>query len=214
MKSKKRFFFFVSAVFSFVCLATSFGQDGSSFVGGFRLSSTKFANDEILPISTIDNITTAPGVNGCSMNGAAGGDESPELFWNGAPPGTKSFVVATFDATASFTHWGMYNISAHATGLPQNAGKAGSQYGTQIVNDFGVAAEYDGPCPPAGVAPYVHRYIFTVYALDEELPLLGLTNFPANSETLYQALIAAGREQHILASASLTGLYSTTPGNP
>jgi hypothetical protein len=34
--------------------------------------------------------------------------------------------------------------------------------------------------------------------------------FPATAETLYQALIQAGENGHILGSASLTGLYSTT----
>jgi phosphatidylethanolamine-binding protein (PEBP) family uncharacterized protein len=104
----------------------------------------------------------------------------------------------------------MYNIPGNATGLPQNAGVAGSLYGSQIANDFGIGAGYDGPCPPANVAPYVHRYVFTVYALDRELELPSSANFPANAETLYHALIKAGQHGHILASASLTGLYSTT----
>jgi len=52
-----------------------------------------------------------------------------------------------------------------------------------------------------------------VYALDIELDLPGSSNFPANAETLYQALIVAGRKRHILASATFTGLYSATPGN-
>jgi len=177
---------------------------------GFRLTSTTFQNDTILPIITINNIVQN-GVNACSINGATGGDESPELSWAGAPPFTRSFVVVLYDTTASFTHWGMYNIDGRATGLPQNAGVAGSAFGAQIVNDFGAAAEYDGPCPPANVAPFVHHYVFTVYALDIELNLPGTANFPNNAETLYHALIDAGRGGHILASASIVGLYSTTP---
>ena len=58
---------------------------------------------------------------------------------------------------------------------------------------------------------FVHHYVFTVYALDIELRLPSSANFPANAETLYQALIVAGRERHILATATLTGLYSTAP---
>jgi phosphatidylethanolamine-binding protein (PEBP) family uncharacterized protein len=53
--------------------------------------------------------------------------------------------------------------------------------------------------------------VFTLYALDIELNLPRSVNFPATAETLYQALIEAGRHDHILASASITGLYSTTP---
>ena len=188
-------------------LSTSYSFAQDPF---FQLRSTTFANDTTLPISTINNIL-ANNVNACSINGAPGGDQSPELTWYGAPPFTKSFVVVLYDVTASFTHWGMYNIPASVTSLPQNAGVAGSSYGPQIVNDFGVAAEYDGPCPPANVTPYVHQYIFTVYALDIDLQLPSSANFPANAETLYHGLIAAGRGLHILASASLEGLYSTTP---
>ena len=105
----------------------------------------------------------------------------------------------------------MYNIAGNSAGLPQNAGVAGSPYGMQIVNDFGMAAEYDGPCPPPNVAPFIHDYVFTVYALDVALSLPSSANFPATAETLYQALIEAGRQGHILGSASIVGLYSTTP---
>lgn len=189
----------------------AFAQDGDWGWDRFKLTSTTFANDATMPLSTIHTILVK-GVNVCSINGQPGGNESPELSWTDAPPFTRSFVVTLFDVTASFTHWGMYNISEDATGLPENAGVAGSEYGKQIVNDFG-NAEYDGPCPPANVAPFVHHYVFTVYALDKKLELPGSENFPANAETLYQALIKAGREHHILASAKLTGLYSTTPSS-
>jgi Raf kinase inhibitor-like YbhB/YbcL family protein len=179
--------------------------------GKFRLSSTTFANKATLPLSTIDNILQN-GVNVCSINGSPGGDQSPELSWTSPPTGTRSLVVVLYDVTAAFTHWGLYNISPTLTGLPENAGVAGSVYGDQIVNDFG-AAEYNGPCPPAGVAPFVHAYVFTVYALATRLDLPSSTNFPANAETLYQALIKSGRDGDILDSASLVGFYSTTPPN-
>lgn len=187
-----------------------YGQETSDLAWRFRLTSATFANRSVMPISTINNIV-ANGKNTCTASGQAGGDESPELSWTGAPEGTRTFVVTTYDVTASFTHWGMFNIPGSATGLPENAGVPDSSYGSQVVNDFGAAAEYSGPCPPANYPPDVHRYVFTVYALDIELRLPGSTNFPANAETLYHALIAAGREHHILASASLTGLYSSTP---
>jgi Raf kinase inhibitor-like YbhB/YbcL family protein len=184
-------------------------QSASPSFPGFQLTSTTFMNNQFLPISTIDNIVTN-GVNTCSINGTQGGDESPELSWTGVPPATRSFVVVLYDVTAAFTHWGMYNIAGQLSGLPENAGVAGSRYGAQILNDFGASQQYNGPCPPANVAPYVHDYVFTVYALDMELTLPSSANFPANAETLYHALIDAGREGHILASASLTGFYSTT----
>ena len=176
----------------------------------FQLHSTTFTNDSTLPISMILN-NQVNGVNTCSANGAAGYDESPELFWTGAPRGTQVFAVVLYDVTASFTHWGMYNISGNVNQLPENAGMAGSSFGPQIENDFDLGQQYDGPCPPANVPPDTHKYVFTVYALSKKLSLPGSANFPANAETLYQALIRAGQQGEILGEASLTGLYSSTP---
>lgn len=176
----------------------------------FQLHSTTFSNDSTLPLSTILN-NQVNGVNTCTANGAAGYDESPQLFWTGAPRGTQSFVVVLYDVTASFTHWGMYNIAANVNQLPENAGKAGSAYGLQVENDFDLGQQYDGPCPPASVTPDTHTYVFTVYALSTTLHLPSLANFPSNAETLYHALIRSGQQGKILGEASLTGFYSSTP---
>jgi Raf kinase inhibitor-like YbhB/YbcL family protein len=175
----------------------------------FRVSSTTFTNNGVLPISTIDDIV-AGNVNGCSIDGSPGGNQSPEVSWKHAPWGTRSFAVAMFDVTASFTHWGMYNIPAGTTSLPMNAGVPGSTFGAQVYNDF-YLAQYSGPCPPIGVTPYSHRYVVTVYALDEDLDLPQSANFPPYAETLWYALVRAAQEGHMLASASITGLYSATP---
>src|SRR5271168_5238537 len=133
--------------------ATAYSQNN------FQLHSAAFQNDGTPPISMILNNPTN-GVNSCTASGAAGGDQSPQLYWTGAPYGTRSFVIVLYDTTAAFTHWGIYNIAAGANGLPQNAGVAGSGYGAQIENDFGLGQEYDGPCPPADVTPDIHNYVF------------------------------------------------------
>jgi Raf kinase inhibitor-like YbhB/YbcL family protein len=164
----------------------------------FRLSSTTFTNGSELPLIMILGSNNCPYVTG-------GGDQSPELSWTNAPWGTRSFVVTLFDTTASFTHWGMYNISSKTTELPQNAGIAGSTYGQQVFNDFFFGPEYDGPCPPNNVTPLVHNYVFTVYALDTELHLVSSPpNFPADAETLYRAMF-----EHVLQSASIHGYFSS-----
>jgi Raf kinase inhibitor-like YbhB/YbcL family protein len=193
-----------------VALALVILAASASAQESFQLHSTTFSNDSTLPISMILN-NQVNGVNTCTASGAAGYDESPELFWTGAPRGTQFFAVVLYDVTASFTHWGMYNINGNLTQLPENAGVAGSHYGLQIENDFALGQQYDGPCPPANVVPDTHKYVFTVYALSTKLSLPASTNFPANAETLYQALIRAGQQGQILGEASLTGLYSSTP---
>jgi Raf kinase inhibitor-like YbhB/YbcL family protein len=195
---------------SLVALALGMLAANAPAQESFQLHSTTFSSDSTLPISTILN-NQVNGVNTCSASGAAGYDESPELSWTGVPRGTQSFVVVLYDVTASFTHWGMYNIGGNVTQLPENAGKAGNSYGLQVENDFGLGQEYDGPCPPANVAPDTHKYVFTVYALKTKIGLPGSANFPANGETLYHALIRAGQQDQILGEASLAGLYSSTP---
>jgi Raf kinase inhibitor-like YbhB/YbcL family protein len=183
--------------------------DGSDWEQHFQLHSNTFANKSTLPLSMIATINApSTNTNTCTLSGAPGGDQSPELSWTDVPDHTRSFVVVTYDVTASFTHWGMYNISSQATGLPENAGIAGSSFGDQISNDFGDLS-YDGPCPPTGVTPLVHQYVFTVYALNTKLPKLPAYGvFEPGAQALYHALIAAGRDNHILASASITGFYS------
>jgi Raf kinase inhibitor-like YbhB/YbcL family protein len=200
----------LSLSLSVAAQSSSKHSEGANSQQAFQLSSTTFANDSTLPLSTLSNILVN-GSNSCSIDGSPGGNQSPELSWTNAPSRTASFVVALYDTTAAFTHWGIYNISPTATGLPENAGVIGSPYGDQIFNDFEDGRQYNGPCPPAGYRPYVHRYVFTVYALDIVLGLPSSPNFPANPETLYQALIKAGEYHHILASSSIVGLYSTTP---
>jgi hypothetical protein len=213
MKSVRLTRLILVALFAVLTIPHRLGaQDGQSGNprGQFHLSSATFENNGTLPLSMLSDILVND-VNSCSANGSPGGNQSPELSWTQTKPGTRSFVVVAYDVTAAFTHWGMYNISPNATGLPENAGVAGSQYGAQIVNDFFIGAEYDGPCPPPTLSPFVHHYVFTVYALDTELHLPSSANFPATAETLYQALIKAGMFGHILESASITGLYSTAP---
>ena len=118
----------------------------------FHVSSTTFENNTTLPLSMIYNYQVN-GVNICSINGAPGGDESPQLAWTNAPSGTRSFAVTTFDVTAGVVHWGMYNISPATNELPENAGVTGSTYGQQVINTYGSAGSnadmnYGGPCPP------------------------------------------------------------------
>jgi phosphatidylethanolamine-binding protein (PEBP) family uncharacterized protein len=61
---------------------------------------------------------------------------------------------------------------------------------------------YDGPCPPWNDS-VVHRYIFTLYALDiRHLPVDGVFDGA-------QALSATSG--HVLAQASMTGYYSLNP---
>ncbi|MBV8473565.1 MAG: YbhB/YbcL family Raf kinase inhibitor-like protein [Hyphomicrobiales bacterium] len=74
-----------------------------------------------------------------------------------------------------------------------------------FANDAEMAGDYygyDGPCPPWNDA-LPHHYIFTLYALDT--PCLEIDG-PLNGEN-----VEASLEAHVLAQASLTGVYSLNP---
>ncbi|MCW2244846.1 Raf kinase inhibitor-like YbhB/YbcL family protein [Azospirillum fermentarium] len=133
-------------------------------------------------------------VFGCSGQGL-----SPHLAWSGAPEGTKSFVVSVYDPDAptgsGFWHWGVINIPASATSLPEGAGNGGvlPPGSVQTRNDAG-ANGFLGPCPPPGPA---HRYVFTVHALKTDRLELdaqasgALVGFMVHMNTLGKASLTA-----------------------
>jgi Raf kinase inhibitor-like YbhB/YbcL family protein len=199
-----------------LCLSAPIVLNAADDASGrhFEVHSTTFQNGATFPLSMIFTFAASPGgPNICTADGSAGGNQSPELFWSGAPERTQSFAVIMYDVTASFTHWGIYNISANTTELPANAGVANSKFGSEVTNDYGLGdLSYDGPCPPTSVNPTTHLYVFTVYALDIKLPTLsGFGQFLPGAEALYNAVIAAKEGGHVLASASISGTYSAAP---
>src|ERR1700683_1671630 len=183
-------------------------QTGNEKEEPFVLTSSTFTDRGTLPVSmALNQSGCAPDINN---NGGIGGDESPQMSWTRPKHGTRSFVVVLFYRTDGFTHWGVYNICSDATGLPEGtAGMAGSPFGQQVENDFGLGEQYDGPCPPTTLTPATHEYVLTVYALDVELTLpKGSADFPPDGEILFHKLIEAGPEGHILESASIRGFFS------
>lgn len=128
----------------------------------------------------------------------AKGNASPHLKWSGAPEGTKSYAVTCYDPDAptgsGFWHWTVANIPADVSELPAGGPvPAGAVEGR---TDFGEPG-YGGAAPPPGHGP--HRYIFTVFAVEEEsLPVT-----PADSGAKY----GFNLHFHTLAKASITATY-------
>ncbi len=136
--------------------------------------------------------------------GCDGGNKSPHLRWEGAPPGTRSFAVTCFDPDAptgsGFWHWVLVNIPASVTELPVDAGNAASGRlpagALQVRTDFGKPG-YGGPCPPEGDHP--HRYLFTVFAVS-------MDTLPVTADTS-AAVVGFYLNFNTLAKASLMGLF-------
>ncbi len=148
---------------------------------------------------------TIPHVYAYSGYGCNGRNTSPELYWDGAPGGTKTFALTMFDPDArsgqGWWHWVVFDIPASVTKLQTGAGGGGGDLmpsgAVQGRNDFQTVG-YGGPCPPAGSPP--HHYHFTLYALDEHVDGMSpLTSGP----TLLKAI-----RGHVVAKTELVGLFS------
>lgn len=129
-----------------------------------------------------------------------GADQSPQLSWPEAPPGTRSFVLIMDDPDApngTFRHWGVFNMPDTRTSIERGEGNGGSNTNfVQAVNDFGNSG-YGGPCPPKGHGP--HRYRFKLYALDVD----GL-KLPADAKV---EQVEREAQRHQIAVAQITGTY-------
>lgn len=125
---------------------------------------------------------------------------SPPLSFIDIPPHTATLALIVDDPDVpkeiredgTFTHWILFNIPPETRAIPE-----GDSAGASGANTRG-EARYTGPCPPPEYHPRKHRYIFTLYALDSELPLAE----GATKEQVEKAM--AGRS---ITSATLIGTY-------
>ena len=97
---------------------------------------------------------------------------------------------------------GVFNIPASISSISKNAGdlkaKLMPEGAIQSRTDFG-SAGYGGPCPPKGDKP--HRYIFTVFAVDEEKLQF------AKDDNASAAFVGFELHFHSLGKSSLTATY-------
>ncbi len=123
-----------------------------------------------------------------------------------------------------FYHWTLVDLAPTVTSIAAGEfsdgitargklGPAGLRGTRQGLNDYtgwfasdkdmaGNYFGYDGCCPPWNDA-IVHHYVFTLYALDiAKVPVDGIFKAPAVLDAI---------KGHILAQASITGLYSLNP---
>ncbi|MDK9353603.1 YbhB/YbcL family Raf kinase inhibitor-like protein [Propionibacterium freudenreichii] len=132
--------------------------------------------------------------------GAGGRNILPQLGWDEVPAEAKSLALTCWDPDAplegGFWHWLALDIPVSTTGTVQGTPlPAGS---VELQNDYGYRG-YGGPNPPHG---QVHRYIFTVWALDVAHLDVPADAKPAAVEELLKA--------HALASATLTPVFTST----
>ena len=129
----------------------------------------------------------------------SGENVSPALTWSDLPSKAHSLALIADDPDApggTWTHWVIWNISAHAASLAEAVPPIESLDGgaRQGRNDFGRIG-YSGPCPPPGRP---HRYFFRAYALDAALDLKA---GPGRSE------LESAMKPHVVAQAEWMGMF-------
>lgn len=139
-----------------------------------------------------------PGLYTCD-----GSEKSPPLQIAGVPDGAKSLALIVDDpdipevvrkniGVNEYVHWVLYNIAPDTHEIAE-----GASVGTEGVNSSGRIG-YQGPCPPKAYEPSEHRYVFTLYALDIELPL---------EPGAARADVAKAMVGHIIDQTTLIGKY-------
>ena len=128
---------------------------------------------------------------------------SPEISWEGAPDGARSYVLIATDwdgpsprfRLGSFTHWILYNIP-HGVHQIKSAVTTVelTQEKIDVGNNSSDAAAYKPPCPPLGK----HRYLFRLYVLDVA------QIHPSSGDR--DAVMEAMRD-HVLAFGEIVGLF-------
>jgi Raf kinase inhibitor-like YbhB/YbcL family protein len=127
---------------------------------------------------------------------ADGENIAPPIAIADLPEDTASLAVIVDDPDApggTFVHWVEFNIPP-IRHIPEGA----RGIGVEGVNSWD-AAGYRGPAPPSGT----HRYVFKVYACDQQLPLPK----GADKEDVMEAM-----DGHVLAWGEVVGTYSRAAG--
>ena len=165
------------------------GQSGSdhTWSGNLKLTSSAFSDGGEIPREC----------------GYKNGNKIPPLTVSGIPEGTKSLALIMDDPDAMeavgkvWVHWVAWNIDPTNTEL-ENLTIVG-------MTDFGEVG-YGGPAPP----DKRHTYVFTLYALDSELPeVLDNTSTTAN---LFEAMAGNAWDtpasDHVIERTRLKGTYA------
>lgn len=132
-------------------------------------------SEDITNVFGVDNFGNASTGGTCT-----GANKSPQLTWENAPAGTKSFAITMIDLNAfgpniPFDHWILINIPSSTISLIKDAGNiskanlpSGSKmmpngaYPTYVANAEYVRA-YAGVCPNVG---NTNQYEITIYSLN------------------------------------------------
>ena len=156
-------------------------------------------NDRVPMSLTLTSDSFRQGENIPEQFTCSGSNISPAMSWGKLPPNTRSLALLVTDPDSlfgSYVHWILYNLPPEpkniAQGIPPNEALPN---GARQAMNSGDAIGYTGPCPPGNS---IHRYVFTLYALDAMLS----PPPPVDRKQLVKAM-----EGHVLATGQLMGRY-------
>lgn len=169
------------------------------------ISSSSFKDNGGLPVKYVYND---------SGMYPAGKNISPQLAWDGAPSGTKRFVLIMRDVSevnGGMVHWAL-SLPLGVTALDEDVDLskiAAASFAD--VADYNKTATYAkngycGPFPPK--EDPAHKYTFTIYALASYAVNIKDLEDEANTEGVISALDSSS-----LASSSITCYYPAKPGS-
>jgi Raf kinase inhibitor-like YbhB/YbcL family protein len=140
------------------------------------------------------NRQLSPGVEREYLGTRVGSNMAPNIKWENAPEGTKSFALVMEDISVNpardtgpdprgrYTHWVVYNI-------PKDAG----EISPDVLRAATVGVPYQGPNPPKG--EQAHTYVFTLYALNTDQLTLD-PSVEVTAEAMRTAVQASTIGQH------------------
>lgn len=138
----------------------------------------------------------APWVDGATIpdrHTCRGDGLSPPLSWSGVPLGTVELALSVVDLDAGqSSNWIVYGIGAASIGAAEAVVPDGA---FEWPNSSGAPA-WVPPCPPDG---QTHRYVFTLYALNQQLEVAD----DAGTTEVLSALDAIS-----IAQASISGVVT------
>jgi len=120
------------------------------------------------------------------------------LEWTGAPAGVKGYAVIMHHIDPKGVtkwYWTLYNIRADVNSLPRNVSGVGTLGNNSVNGQAGYA-------PPHSKGPGPKTYVYTVYALSEDIQL----SLPP--EKVDREALLAAMKGKILASAELHVVYT------
>lgn len=126
-----------------------------------------------------------------------GGNTNPQLSWENPSSSTAGFALTMIDTDAGdCVHWLLADIPVSTTSVERRAADdVRAVGGTGALSVANNGKHLYRPVPPDGP----HRYVFTVYALDEVLAL-------ESGFTLRD--LKTAMSGHVLAKGSITGVQS------